>query len=293
MDYNRPMVTYPWMVELMDGDHLAALILGQMVYWYMKQGQKPFYKAITPAGATKEGDSWCEEELCTFHQFERCRAMFSIKVNHPLSLVTSKTDADGNLLPITHIVQSYNDPDQRRVYWSVNLPLLYWYKEQICGGEITLESLENARVEFPTPAKTLSGSGIYPYPVPTKNLTPITKNTTKNTTDIVVRDGLAVAIAEVHLGLRADEMWPVHVAAKIDQYQAILERVGIEAREVYGFRDWYEKEVGVTNLPTKFDKFETHYRKYKAHLDEARESVNREEREQAEREARRRTLTIS
>lgn len=293
MDLNRPMVTYPWMVKMLDGDHLAALILRQMVYWYTKMGCKPFYKAITPQGAKKAGDSWCEEMVCTYHQFERRREVFCVKVDHPMSVVTGTCDADGEILPMTHIVQSYNDPDKRQVFWSVNLPLLYWYKDLYGGADITIEGADDRLFEMPHSIKTLSGSGVSPYPVPTKNPIPITEITTKNNTEIVMRDGLAFAIAETHFNLRADEFWSPAVEAKIDQYVGILERVGIEAKEVYGFRAWYDEYVGVKNYPSKLESFEKHYRAYKAWLDLPKLEAEKADQAMREREARRANLTIS
>lgn len=65
----------------------ATILLQQIMYWWDKQGGKPFYKFIEPCGHEKytEGDSWSEELCFTKREFQG-----AFEILKELGLVSSK-----------------------------------------------------------------------------------------------------------------------------------------------------------------------------------------------------------
>lgn len=279
MDMMRPMITYPWIIAMMDGDHVAALLLNQVIYWHMRMGFKPFYKAISPAGAIGDQLSWCEEMCITESLFNRKRDLFCTKVDHPLSVVTGKTDADGRILPVNHVVQSYHDKANGNfLWWTVNLPLLSYYAERY-GGRV-LKAEDGAITEFriSIPSKrgidTLKTSDRYTQNVESSNKE-YQKSTTEELQSGAYRE-LFVAVAEVHKHVPPGETIDGDTAKDIREYADFLEEIGIDADGVRGFPAWYQETVQVANLPKRLPLFKKHYRAYKAALCAERDAVERD-----------------
>ena len=65
------IVVRPSLVKIA-GSFLGAAILGQVIYWWKKSGNQPFYKFKEPCKHEKyiEGDSWAEELAVSTEQFD-------------------------------------------------------------------------------------------------------------------------------------------------------------------------------------------------------------------------------
>lgn len=118
------------------GSYYAATFLNQVIYWYQKSGNKPFYKFRAPNNHElyKEGDSWCEELELTPTEFDTMFKSIGAKISK------------GQPKPDNVAVWAYRTQDNRTFY-QPNVHLLDWLFEQNANG---------AGISFPIPEDMLN-----------------------------------------------------------------------------------------------------------------------------------------
>lgn len=113
----------PYRPELnrITGGPIASIILQQVLYWYKKQGYKPFFKFRKPCDHElyKEGDSWIEELGFSVKRFDRGLGDIAQKANR----------------------KQVRDPKALVYYWTTLDRVTYF--------EPNLEAIGNAFLEFP------------------------------------------------------------------------------------------------------------------------------------------------
>lgn len=112
----------------------GALLLEQIVYWYAKMGQKPFYKIKEPCDSPqyKIGQSWCEELGFSSREFDTAIKLIGQKIS-------KKITRDENIL--VHYWVDF----RRLTFYEINMELYsklkneYYEKELIRLGCIDNE----------------------------------------------------------------------------------------------------------------------------------------------------------
>lgn len=86
---DKTVILYRPQFNKFTGSPLATILLNQIIYWWDKAGNKPFYKFKEPCAHRlyREGDSWCEELGFSKRNFES-----SVKALVEADLITHRVD---------------------------------------------------------------------------------------------------------------------------------------------------------------------------------------------------------
>lgn len=118
----------------------ATLFLQQMIYWWVKQGRRPFYKFNSPCDHPqyRTGDSWQEELGMTRSEFETARRKIGAK---------TKGNVNGKAL-----VSYWIDPE-RRTWYALNetaviaeLQAIYPNKEEETAVGVQSELMQESSI---------------------------------------------------------------------------------------------------------------------------------------------------
>lgn len=95
---DRAIVIYRPRWNAFTGGMAQTVLLQQIVYWWIKNGRRPFYKFARPCGHRlyRPGDSWEEELSVQRREFENARGAVSARTHgqlDPAALVSYWTDA--------------------------------------------------------------------------------------------------------------------------------------------------------------------------------------------------------
>lgn len=102
---DNEIIPYRKELNAITGGITATILLQQIIYWYLNNKNKPFYKFIEPCQHEKytDGDSWCEEL-----GFSRKEFLTAIKKLEDLKLVSKKT----NMNRVTFYTLNLRDLDK-------------------------------------------------------------------------------------------------------------------------------------------------------------------------------------
>ncbi len=144
---DRRAVSYRPRFARLVGSVLSAILLQQMIYWWDRNGEQPFFKFKEPC-KNKEyrtGDSWCEELGFTRYEFDSALALIGTKIVKGISknmameweiarLEDFPNDDAGFVAgmqrSIQHLIVYWTDSNRRTWYW-VNSALLDKVAEQL------------------------------------------------------------------------------------------------------------------------------------------------------------------
>jgi hypothetical protein len=143
------------------GSATAAILLQQIIYWYIHNGKKPFYKFKERCNHEdyRDGDSWTEELAFGRSEFDTALSKIACKI------VTGTTRND-----YRQALVWYWTDNRRRTYYEVNVALLskvgnrlYQSKVEIPRYQVKLET----DFTYPTESTSESNQEI-PYIAPDK-----------------------------------------------------------------------------------------------------------------------------
>lgn len=102
---DNEIIPYRKELNSITGGITSTILLQQIIYWYVKNNNKPFYKFIEPCSHEKynDGDSWCEELGFTRKEFAT-----AIKKLEERNLVSKKT----NMSRLTYYKLNLGDLDK-------------------------------------------------------------------------------------------------------------------------------------------------------------------------------------
>lgn len=102
---DKDVILYRKELNIITGSVTATILLQQIIYRFVNNGNKPFYKFIEPCGHEKytKGDSWCEELGFTRKEF-----LTAIKKLEDAGLVSKKT----NMQRLTFYTLNLGDLDK-------------------------------------------------------------------------------------------------------------------------------------------------------------------------------------
>lgn len=102
---DKDVIIYRKELNAITGSVTATILLQQIIYRFVNNGNKPFYKFIEPCGHEKytKGDSWCEELGFTRKEF-----LTAIKKLEDAGLVSKKT----NMQRLTFYTVNLGDLDK-------------------------------------------------------------------------------------------------------------------------------------------------------------------------------------
>ena len=102
---DKDVIIYRKELNAITGSVTATILLQQIIYRFVNNGNKPFYKFIEPCGHEKytKGDSWCEELGFTRKEF-----LTAIKKLEDAGLVSKKT----NMQRLTFYTLNLGDLDK-------------------------------------------------------------------------------------------------------------------------------------------------------------------------------------
>ena len=133
----KPLIYYPLTAKL-TGSIISAILLEQILYWWERNGNQPFYKFRKPCKASRPGDSWVEELGFTITEFDNARNIIATKIKKGDSkstvleteeLPTSKQNEPAKEYIIRcrellkHLVLYWTDATGK-TWYQVNVPLV-------------------------------------------------------------------------------------------------------------------------------------------------------------------------
>lgn len=130
---SRDSIPYRQSNRYIAGSINGALLLEQIVYWYAKMGQKPFYKIKEPCDSPqyKTGQSWCEELGFSSREFDTAIKLIGQKISKK------------NLKDESVLVHYWVD-FRRLTYYEINMDLYSRLKSEYYEKElIRLQSIDN------------------------------------------------------------------------------------------------------------------------------------------------------
>jgi len=117
MKKDASVILYRPELNNLTGSALASILLHQIIYWWEKNGSKPFYKFFSPSpkqSSYREGDSWQEELGLSRHELDTALARIGKKIG--------KGDGKKEALKSNFVIY-WTDSD-RKTWFEVNESLL-------------------------------------------------------------------------------------------------------------------------------------------------------------------------
>jgi len=117
---DQSLILYRKSLRQITGSVTSAILLSQMLYWFGKSGNKPFYKFRKPCAHEdyREGDSWTEELEFSEGEFDYALKKIGTKITKGMSKIAAfeKEDATGLII--------YWTDASRKTWYMVNANLL-------------------------------------------------------------------------------------------------------------------------------------------------------------------------
>ena len=166
LSQDNSVILYRKELNQLTGSVTATLFLSQVIYWWYKNGRKPFYKFRTICKHIdyKEGDSWCEELGFSEKELDYAIAAVCEKTNNTRK--DAKESLKQNL--VKPYVISHTNID-RKTYYTLNETLL---EKDLKELYIRLHNLQSSDYVIPETEITKHTKG---------RLDLYTENTTENT----------------------------------------------------------------------------------------------------------------